>query len=202
MKMSVVLCLVLAAASASAQLNILGVLETGGFTISVDTVTFLWSTRPTEQFELTDFGAPPNSTDTTLLESRYADFPPSAKIDYVSDTTRMPSDTVKSLQPDVWYELPGTDSATRIKFVAQPGIEEVTNGEWRTAIALPTIIRSVLLLPEAASRGLRAASLYDIAGHRVLDLRPGANDVSRLAVGVYVAGFGGRTARFVKVAAD
>jgi hypothetical protein len=102
----------------------------------------------------------------------------------------------------VWYELPGTDSATRIKFVAQPGIEEVTNGEWRTAIALPTIIRSVLLLPEAASRGLRAASLYDIAGHRVLDLRPGANDVSRLAVGVYVAGFGGRTARFVKVAAD
>jgi hypothetical protein len=202
MKMSVVLCLALAAASASAQLNILGVLETGEFTISVDTVTFLWSTRPTEQFELVDFGCPPNSSDTTLLESRYVDFPPSAKIDYLSDTTRMPSDTIKSLQPDVWYELPGTDSATRVKFVPQPGIEEAANGVLRTANTLPTIVRNVLFLPDATIRKLRAASLLDIAGHRVLDLRPGANDVSHLAAGVYVARLDGRTARFVKAAAD
>ena len=81
MKMSVVLCLALAAASASAQLSILGVLETGDFTVNIDTITFLWSVRPAEEFELTDFGCPPHSTDSTLLESRYADFPPSAKLE-------------------------------------------------------------------------------------------------------------------------
>ena len=49
-----------------------------------------------------------------------------------------------------------------------------------------SVVRNVLLLPEASSRKPTAASwLVDATGRRVLDLHPGANDVSRLAPGVY-----------------
>jgi hypothetical protein len=50
---------------------------------------------------------------------------------------------------------------------------------------LPTIVRGVLFLPEAASHKLQAASLLDISGRKVIDLKPGANDVRALAPGVY-----------------
>ena len=62
-----------------------------------------------------------------------------------------------------------------------PGMPEATP-EHRAA----TIVRSVLFLPEA-SCGLRVTSceLLDVSGRRVLNLKPGANDVSRLAPGVY-----------------
>jgi DNA-binding beta-propeller fold protein YncE len=48
-----------------------------------------------------------------------------------------------------------------------------------------TIIRGVLFLPTASSIGREASSLLDIAGRKVMDLAPGANDVSRIAPGVY-----------------
>jgi len=49
-----------------------------------------------------------------------------------------------------------------------------------------SVIRNVLFLPEAASLKLQASSwLLDISGRKVLALHPGANDVSRLAPGVY-----------------
>jgi hypothetical protein len=49
-----------------------------------------------------------------------------------------------------------------------------------------TVVRGVLFLPDAASRKPRATScLLDIGGRRVLDLKPGANDVRALAPGVY-----------------
>jgi hypothetical protein len=46
-----------------------------------------------------------------------------------------------------------------------------------------TVIRGVLSLP--SSTAPRSSSLLDAAGHRVLDLTPGANDISGLAPGVY-----------------
>jgi len=51
----------------------------------------------------------------------------------------------------------------------------------------PTIVRGVLFLPEAVSgkRSAAGAQLLDISGRKVLDLRPGANDVRALAPGVY-----------------
>jgi hypothetical protein len=49
----------------------------------------------------------------------------------------------------------------------------------------PTIVRGVLPLAPALGRKLQATSLLDISGRKVLDLHPGANDVSRLAPGVY-----------------
>ncbi len=48
-----------------------------------------------------------------------------------------------------------------------------------------TICRGTLWLPPVARHQLQAVDLIDISGRKVLDLRPGANDVSRLAPGVY-----------------
>jgi hypothetical protein len=79
-----------------------------------------------------------------------------------------------------------TYNTTRIwgRLGALAGIEEKSG----TLVSGPnggTIVRGVLFLPEAASGKLQTASLLDISGRKVLDLRPGANDVRALAPGVY-----------------
>ncbi len=64
------------------------------------------------------------------------------------------------------------------------GIEETPHRLTGTAEAdAVTVVRGVLILPPS----LRTAnsSLLSIDGRKVLDLRPGANDVSSLAPGVY-----------------
>jgi hypothetical protein len=48
-----------------------------------------------------------------------------------------------------------------------------------------TVVRGTLFLPQAASYKLQAATLMDITGRNVLCLKPGANDLSGLAPGVY-----------------
>jgi hypothetical protein len=49
-----------------------------------------------------------------------------------------------------------------------------------------TVVRGTLFLPEAVDRSsCVAGSLHDDAGRRVLNLKPGPNDVSHLAPGVY-----------------
>jgi hypothetical protein len=48
-----------------------------------------------------------------------------------------------------------------------------------------TIVSGVLFLPEASSHKPQAASLLGISGRKVVDLKPGANDVRALAPGVY-----------------
>jgi len=59
-----------------------------------------------------------------------------------------------------------------------------------------TIVRGALFLPETANRGPYAAgSPHDISGRRVLDLKPGASDVSRLTPGVYVVADAGGVRR-------
>ena len=67
------------------------------------------------------------------------------------------------------------------------GIEETPNAEVRKPNRGATIIRGVLVLGRVASRQNTAyrAELLDINGRKVLDLRPGANDVRSLAPGVY-----------------
>jgi len=52
---------------------------------------------------------------------------------------------------------------------------------------LPTIVRGVLLLPAAVGGERSAVSVHllDISGRKVLDLRPGRNDVRTLPAGVY-----------------
>ena len=63
-------------------------------------------------------------------------------------------------------------------------VEEMTKPEARMT-NVPTIIRGVLFLPEAASLRPQASSLLDISGRQVMGLRPGANDVGQLAPGVH-----------------
>ena len=73
------------------------------------------------------------------------------------------------------------------------GVEETKNEERGTRNIGPTIVRGALFLSEArgerrdARGGLRVASyeLLDISGRKVFALHAGANDVSRLAPGVY-----------------
>ena len=64
-------------------------------------------------------------------------------------------------------------------------VVEMPNAEVRPTSVGPTVVRGVLFLAKASSRELQAASLLDVGGRKVMGLRPGANDVSRLPPGVY-----------------
>jgi hypothetical protein len=67
------------------------------------------------------------------------------------------------------------------------GIAEQRRPQASSRASLPTVVRGVLVLGAVDSRqntGYRA-ELLDISGRDVLNLTPGANDVSMLAPGVY-----------------
>jgi len=68
---------------------------------------------------------------------------------------------------------------------APPGVVEMPNADVRATESDPTVIRGVLLLPEAPTHKPQAATLMDISGRRVMDLRTGANSVHALTPGVY-----------------
>jgi hypothetical protein len=66
------------------------------------------------------------------------------------------------------------------------GIEERTAPDEPRIAPAATIVRSSLILPAVSGeRSAVGAALLDISGRRVLNLKPGANDVSRLEAGVY-----------------
>jgi hypothetical protein len=59
------------------------------------------------------------------------------------------------------------------------------------------VVRGVLNLPAFGVQGQAPGVLLDAAGRRVMDLREGGNDVSRLAPGVYFVRFGAANSRLV-----
>jgi len=71
------------------------------------------------------------------------------------------------------------------------GIEETVNDERRKMNVTPTIVRGVLRLRDCQpvsvgeTGGCAQPVLFDATGRKVMDLAPGANDVSRLAPGIY-----------------
>jgi hypothetical protein len=67
---------------------------------------------------------------------------------------------------------------------AVPGIEEAGKQQAKRVAGGATIVRGVLLLSGRTSSS-PSTSLLDISGRKVLDLKPGANDVRALAPGVY-----------------
>jgi DNA-binding beta-propeller fold protein YncE len=76
-------------------------------------------------------------------------------------------------------------SLSVIRDTASSGIETQDDLVVRPKPA-PTIIRGVLYLPPASSAEHGASStLLDISGRKVMELKPGANDVRTLAPGVY-----------------
>ena len=77
----------------------------------------------------------------------------------------------------------GTDYAT-IHY-GEVGIEEMTKSEGRRTNAGPTVVRGTLNLQPAACDLQSEIVLLDASGRVVAALHQGANDVSRLAPGVY-----------------
>jgi hypothetical protein len=65
-----------------------------------------------------------------------------------------------------------------------PGVQETPNAEVRTTNAA-TIVRGGLFLAASGEKQEARGELLDVSGCRVLNLKPGANDVSRLSSGVY-----------------
>ncbi|MEO0079344.1 MAG: hypothetical protein ABIK44_01525 [candidate division WOR-3 bacterium] len=65
-----------------------------------------------------------------------------------------------------------------------PGIEQDRPQATRP-LPIPTVVRGVINLPAAFGASGRRFALIDATGRKVLELVPGANDVSRLSPGVY-----------------
>jgi len=78
-------------------------------------------------------------------------------------------------------------------FGVPTGLEEQPQTSSPRLRAFPTIVRGVLVLPGLGTRSelpernsvMSRAALLDASGRRVMRLRPGANDLSRLPAGVY-----------------
>ncbi|MEO0081999.1 MAG: hypothetical protein ABIL25_06885, partial [candidate division WOR-3 bacterium] len=71
------------------------------------------------------------------------------------------------------------------KFDPLTGFAELPRAEVRTPALGPTIIRNILSLPLGTDKLQSDIALLDASGRNVLHLKPGANDVSHLAPGVY-----------------
>jgi hypothetical protein len=65
------------------------------------------------------------------------------------------------------------------------GAEETPSAKLRTPNRGPTIVRNVLFLEARGEWRKANGGLLDISGRKVLDLKPGTNDVRALAPGVY-----------------
>jgi DNA-binding beta-propeller fold protein YncE len=66
-----------------------------------------------------------------------------------------------------------------------PGVGETPSVEVRETKVGPTVVRSVLHLPASDFERGTPIVLMDVSGRKVLDLRPGPNDVRTVAPGVY-----------------
>jgi len=88
---------------------------------------------------------------------------------------------------------------------ASGAVEESPNCAVRSAKDRPTIVRGVLLLGAGHDPNVRHSGscpkpvLLDAIGRTVLDLTPGANDLGRIAPGVYFVLAGGRFSRTLLV---
>lgn len=219
MKWALALIVLLAAAPAPAQDIILGVLETGDFTIAVDITTFFWGIRPDAVFETPGWGGNPGTTDTFEFELLAPAFPPNVWIDYHRGGMAMARETIFDLVQDSWYNLPKTGKApTRVKFLPQPGIEEGSTLRARRSVLRaspnPFRTRSALRyapLDNRQSEIGNSLGIYDACGNlvRVLAgsgplLWDGRDRTGReLKAGVYVckvrSGTAGAVLRLVKL---
>ena len=88
----------------------------------------------------------------------------------------------------VWYQPNASRGEVWFATNAPAGIaEETSNAELRAPNGGPTVVRDVLVLGAVDSRQNTEyrAELLSIAGRKVLNLKPGENDVRVLAPGVY-----------------
>jgi len=94
---------------------------------------------------------------------------------------------VSARGPDRDTSLDFTSSdCYRVMVRVRAGIEEQKPTAAGNSGPTATLVRGVLRLPQTVIRNPQSElALIDIAGRRVARLRPGANDLSRLAPGVY-----------------
>ncbi len=113
----------------------------------------------------------------------------------ISTVTGAPHGIVADANGRVYVLFKATDGQLYSVYrTSRPGVQEPSPGQV-VCTRLPTVVRSVFFLPERPSSS--PSSLLDIGGRKVLDLRPGANDVRALAPGVYfVRKQGSRTRGF------
>jgi hypothetical protein len=79
----------------------------------------------------------------------------------------------------------GYDYVT-VKYVQEPGVEERDEGgAMRDEVRIASVVRGVLFLQGGRMKDEGGTGLLDATGRQVMDLAPGANDVSRLTPGVY-----------------
>jgi hypothetical protein len=72
---------------------------------------------------------------------------------------------------------------------AMSGVAEepsATAASGQTLYAGPTVVRGVLSLADCASTSSSPSWLLDVSGRQVMPLRPGLNDIGKLAAGVYL----------------
>lgn len=88
------------------------------------------------------------------------------------------------LHSRVYVSNSGSSSISVIRDTIGVGVEE---GQLQVSSPKQqaTVVRGMLFLPTATSPKPQAASLLDVSGRKVMNLRPGANDVRALAPGVY-----------------
>jgi hypothetical protein len=187
---------VLLAASASAQYYMLGVVETGDYTVTIDTTTFFWGVRPDAFFVPWNWGGGPGKTDTFRFDFLDTVSLMHVWLDYTRNGTPMPRETIRAAISDHWYELPQPGkSPTRVRFIAHPGIEERSTPDPRRWMpeAQPNPFRTFTtisffrpsLLPPPSS-----LSVYDASGRLVRFL----SVPQPLAPGPYSLAWDGRDA--------
>jgi len=87
--------------------------------------------------------------------------------------------------PDSLYWA-GKLGAGRVRMAVPPtGVAETPSAKLQTPNRGATIVRGVLHLKANSEWRMASGVLLDVSGRSVMTLRPGANDVSRLAPGVY-----------------
>jgi YVTN family beta-propeller protein len=86
----------------------------------------------------------------------------------------------------VYVSNSASSSITVIRDTALVGVEETMNAERRTMNGGATVVRGELdFQPGRRQKAVERAELLDAGGRRVMELRPGTNDVRALAPGVY-----------------
>jgi hypothetical protein len=97
-----------------------------------------------------------------------------------SDTTYFLTHREFPVDVPVWHTR---DAVAHGQDAVVEAAEEWINSAGRFVTSSGIVIQDVLRLPDRPSAG--AGYLLDVSGRRVIELQPGANDVSRLSAGVY-----------------
>jgi hypothetical protein len=85
-----------------------------------------------------------------------------------------------ALTPNYIYAAHGREGLQVFQFYGG-GVEETSNADVRASMRVPAVVRGALFLPKSTS----SSTLLDVSGRRLIELKPGTNDVSQFAPGVY-----------------